>query len=144
MKKPKNLEALIEEATMDAYGEDEQRFGFLVMMQDNIPVPFPATLGDIEVQVVGFDGTQSRLLACCERNGMVGSLPIVVRRVKPPQCSRIRKDGATFHSWPSGSRMVTLRRFSFMMTPVTVRPLCWKETRSMRLNLANCFRSLAL
>ncbi|MBI4599048.1 hypothetical protein HY734_02525 [Candidatus Uhrbacteria bacterium] len=69
MKKPKNLEARIEEAIVDAYGEDEQRSGFLVMIQENMPVPFVAMLGDIEMQVVDFDETPSRLLARCERGG---------------------------------------------------------------------------
>src|SRR5262245_414081 len=34
------LRELIEEATADAYGEDEQRVGFLTMIQDHLEVPF--------------------------------------------------------------------------------------------------------
>lgn len=97
MKKPKNLEALIEEATMDAYGEDEQRSGFLVMMQDNIPVPFPATLGDIEMQVVDFDGTQSRLLACCERNGKKFSVDVL--DIEPVKGTKGTERLEAYRSW---------------------------------------------
>jgi hypothetical protein len=34
------LEAMIEEATVDAYGESEQRAGFYTMMEDGLALPF--------------------------------------------------------------------------------------------------------
>jgi hypothetical protein len=33
------LDALVEEATVDAYGDDEQLAGFAVMIEDNLEVP---------------------------------------------------------------------------------------------------------
>ncbi len=33
------LDALVEEATVDAYGDDEQLGGFAVMIEDNLEVP---------------------------------------------------------------------------------------------------------
>ena len=38
------LDALVEEATVDAYGDDEQLDGFAVMIEDNLEVPFETTV----------------------------------------------------------------------------------------------------
>ncbi len=38
------LDALIGEATVDAYGEDEQLAGFTAVMEDNLSVPFKTTV----------------------------------------------------------------------------------------------------
>ena len=35
------LDALVEEATVDAYGDDEQLGGFAVMIEDNLEIPWP-------------------------------------------------------------------------------------------------------
>ena len=34
------LDELIEEATVDAYGDSEQRGGFLTMLEENLALPF--------------------------------------------------------------------------------------------------------
>jgi len=39
------LDALVEEATIDAYGDDEQLSGFAVMIEDNLPLPAPPPEG---------------------------------------------------------------------------------------------------
>src|SRR5262245_33793298 len=46
------LQALIEEATVDCYNEDEQHMGFVVMIQDNLVCPCPARVIGEEVEVV--------------------------------------------------------------------------------------------
>ena len=38
------LDALVEEATVDAYGDEEQLGGFAVMIEDNLEVPFETTV----------------------------------------------------------------------------------------------------
>ena len=43
------LDALIDEATVDAYGEDEELTGFAVMIGDNLAVPFETTVLGIAV-----------------------------------------------------------------------------------------------
>ncbi len=86
----RDVEALTEEATVDAYGEDEQRSGFLVMMQDNIVVPFLAALAGVEIQVVGFDGLQTRIIAYCEREGQKFSVDVL--DIKPTK-------NAEGHEW---------------------------------------------
>ena len=39
----KELDALVEEATVDAYNEEEQLSGFAVMIEDNLEIPFETT-----------------------------------------------------------------------------------------------------
>ena len=45
------LDALVEEATIDAYGDDEQLGGFAVMIEDNLEVPFKTTVLGVTVTV---------------------------------------------------------------------------------------------
>ena len=67
----KRIRSLVEEATVDAYGEDEQTGGFLVMITDNLPASFKALVVGEEVEVVGFDGGDARegIKAICKRRG---------------------------------------------------------------------------
>ncbi|MGW1670954.1 hypothetical protein [Streptomyces sp. NPDC002324] len=58
------LEALIEEATIDAYGEDEQLTGFFTMIEESLAVPFTTT-------VLGVDLTEDgRVVARCARGAV--------------------------------------------------------------------------
>ena len=45
------LDALVEEATVDAYGDEEQLGGFAVMIEDNLEVPFETTVLGVTVTV---------------------------------------------------------------------------------------------
>ena len=45
------LEAMIEEATVDAYNDDEQLTGLYTMIEDNLAVPFTTTVLGVEVTV---------------------------------------------------------------------------------------------
>jgi hypothetical protein len=61
-------QALIEEATVDAYGEDEQLTGFFTMIEGNLAVPFTMTVLGVEASVVGVDLTEDgRVVARCAR-----------------------------------------------------------------------------
>jgi len=64
------LRELIEEAVVDCYNEEEQEGGFLVMLEENMPTPFPALVVGEEVEVIGFDlGNENRgIMAVCKRN----------------------------------------------------------------------------
>ena len=67
---PAALEALIEEATVDAYGQDEQLTGFFTMIQESLAVPFTTTVLGVEVSVVGVDlAEDGRVVARCVRGG---------------------------------------------------------------------------
>ena len=62
------LEAMAEEATIDAYGEDEQTGGFAVMLEDNLGFPFTTVVLGVEVTVVGVEqSSESTIAAVCRR-----------------------------------------------------------------------------
>ncbi|WP_330349012.1 hypothetical protein [Streptomyces sp. NBC_00582] len=65
---PAVLEALIEEVTVDAYGEDEQLTAFFTMIEESLAVPFATTVLGVEVNVVGVDlAEDGRVVARCVR-----------------------------------------------------------------------------
>ncbi|MEW2630187.1 hypothetical protein AB0903_00610 [Streptomyces sp. NPDC048389] len=62
------LEALIEEATVDAYNEDEQRTGLFTMLEEYLGLPFTTAVLGVEVTVRGVDLTpDGRIVALCSR-----------------------------------------------------------------------------
>lgn len=63
------LGALVEEATIDAYGDDEQLGGFAVMIEDNLKMPFETTVLGVTVIVGGISQTASGIVADCVRDG---------------------------------------------------------------------------
>lgn len=63
------LDALVEEATVDAYGDDEQLGGFAVMIEDNLEVPFETTVLGATVTVRQVTQTEPGIVADCVRDG---------------------------------------------------------------------------
>ena len=64
------LEALIEEAIVDAYGEDEQKVGLLTMIQEHLSLPFSVNILGVEAVVEKVDMTRDgRIVAVCRRDG---------------------------------------------------------------------------
>jgi hypothetical protein len=65
------LRALIEEATVDAYGEEEQLTGLWTMIEDNIVCPFRAKVIGEVVTVTSFEWPNGKnaFYANCERKG---------------------------------------------------------------------------
>ena len=65
------LRRLIEEALVDASGEEEQQGAFLVMFEEHVPCPFTALVVGEEVEVRGFDwaGAPHEIVALCRRRG---------------------------------------------------------------------------
>ena len=61
------LEAMIDEATVDAYNEDEQLTGLYTMIEDNLAVPFTTTVLGVEVTVRKIDLTGDSIVAICSR-----------------------------------------------------------------------------
>jgi hypothetical protein len=57
------LEAMIEDATVDAYDEDEQLTGLFTMIEDHLVVPFTTTVLGVEVTVTNVDLTGDRIVA---------------------------------------------------------------------------------
>src|SRR5438132_10631633 len=64
------LRALIEEATVDCYGPEEQLTGLWTMIEDNVVCPFRAKVVGEEVKVIGFEPNGGHVFfATCERKG---------------------------------------------------------------------------
>ena len=71
------LDALVDEATVDAYGEDEQLTGFAVMIGDNLAMPFETTVLGVTVTVRKVDQTASGIVAVCVRGRHRQAIPIL-------------------------------------------------------------------
>ena len=72
------LEALIEEAVVDAYNEDEQKVGLLTMMQEHLALPFWVSILGVEATVEKVDMTRDgRIVAVCLRNGVKQRIEIL-------------------------------------------------------------------
>jgi len=62
-----DLDELVEEAIVDAYGEDEQLAGFYTMIEENLALPFTTRVLGVEVTVEGIDLTDWGVAAICVR-----------------------------------------------------------------------------
>jgi hypothetical protein len=72
------LKAMIEEATVDAYNEDEQLTGLFTMLEEHLDLPFTTVTLGVEVTVDGIDLTpDARIVALCSRGGMRQSIAIL-------------------------------------------------------------------
>ena len=65
----KQLDAMIEEAVVDAYGDDEQTGGFCVMVEDHVAFPFTTVVFGVEVTVTGVEQTSDQTIAAVCRRG---------------------------------------------------------------------------
>jgi hypothetical protein len=67
---PRQLDKLIEEATVDCYNEEEQASGFFAMIEENLTLPFRTCILGIEVPVVAVEmDNDGGLKAVCEHAG---------------------------------------------------------------------------
>ena len=87
----RQLEALIEEAIVDAYGESEQRVGFLTMLQENLAVPFATEILGIPVRVERVDlNDAEEIVAICRRGRERQTIPILDLLPSPPPAGYAR------------------------------------------------------
>jgi hypothetical protein len=61
------LDGLVEEATVDAYGEDEEETGLFTMVQEHLAMPFTTMVLGVEVSVVDVDLAASGIVVICTR-----------------------------------------------------------------------------
>jgi hypothetical protein len=62
------LKRLLEEATVDAYNESEQRVRFMTMIESNLDLPFVARVLGAELSVERIDMTSAdEIVAICRR-----------------------------------------------------------------------------
>ena len=84
------LDALIEEATVDAYNEHEQITGLFTMLDEHLAVPFDTELLGITVTVQKVDLTvEHEIVAVCRRDDHKQAIPILDLPLPAP-----RPDGA--------------------------------------------------
>ena len=64
----KRLDELVEEATIDAYGDSEQASGFYTMIEDNLRLPFETEILGVAVAVESIDFSgDDQLVAVCRK-----------------------------------------------------------------------------
>jgi hypothetical protein len=72
------LESLIEEAIVDAYGDEEQTGGFFTMIEEHLELPFTVSILGIEAIVEKVDMTRDgRIVAVCRRDGVKQRIEIL-------------------------------------------------------------------
>jgi Calcium binding len=71
------LDALIDQATVDCYNEDEELAGFAVMIEDNLAVPFETTVLGVTVTVKQIDQAESGIVAICVRGKHRQAIPLL-------------------------------------------------------------------
>jgi hypothetical protein len=66
----RNLDALVEEATVDCYHDDEQRTGLFTMIDEHLALPFETAVLGVLVTVTEVDlDDGGRIVARCVRDG---------------------------------------------------------------------------
>ena len=72
------LAAMIEEATVDAYGESEQTTGWYTMLEEHLALPFDTTVLGVVVKVARLDLRGDHdIVAICTRGRERQSVPIL-------------------------------------------------------------------
>ena len=95
------LDELVEQAIVDAYGDDEQLVGLYTMIDDNLALPFTTTVLGVEADVVRVDVTASGIVAICACGADRQAIPILDLRlpVPPPPGSEWI---AAYRRWAGG------------------------------------------
>ena len=72
------LDEMIEEATVDCYGESEEACGLFTMLEENLAMPFTTMILGLEVQIVRIDITVGdQIVAICRRGKERQRIPIL-------------------------------------------------------------------
>ncbi len=95
------LDALVAEAVVDCYDDDEQLTGLYTMIEDNLAVPFTTQVLGVEVTVRRVDLRGDAVVAICYRGRMrqaIGILDLPLPEPPPEGTQRI----AAYRHWASG------------------------------------------
>jgi hypothetical protein len=72
------LDAMVEEAIVDAYGESEQAVGFFSVIEDNLRMPFETLLLGVAVKVERVElNDREDIVAICRRGRERQAVPIL-------------------------------------------------------------------
>ncbi|HWO40036.1 MAG TPA: hypothetical protein VNO32_65560 [Candidatus Acidoferrum sp.] len=98
------LDALVEEATTDAYNEAEQIVGFLTLIDDSLATPFETSVLGVDVTGERVDLTEGEeIVAICRRGSKTLRVPIVDLPLPFPP-PRGAEWIAAYRSWRRGRR----------------------------------------
>ncbi len=79
------LDRLIDQALVDAYGEEEQRTAFYTMLEDHLAMPFKTEVLGVEVTVQRVDLTDNEdIVAVCARGRLRQAIPILALLLPDP------------------------------------------------------------
>ena len=79
------LDRLIEEALVDAYGEEEERSGLYTLLEENLTMPFQTEVLGVEVTVQRVDLTDDgQIVAVCSRGRQRQVIPILALPLPDP------------------------------------------------------------
>ncbi len=91
---PKLLDAMIEEATVDAYNDEEQITGLFTMLEEHLTLPFNTEMLGITVTVTKIDLTVgNEIVAICRRDAHKQAIPIL--DLPLPTRHRTARNGST-------------------------------------------------
>jgi len=72
------LDEMIEEVTVDAYGESEQTVGFFTLLEERLELPFKTEVLGVEVTMERLDMTDDeQIVAVCSRGKSLQSVSIL-------------------------------------------------------------------
>ncbi len=72
------LDAMVEEATVDCYNEAEQATGLLTVIEDELTVPFKTRVLGVEVTVERVDlAGEDQIVAICSREKLRQTIPLL-------------------------------------------------------------------
>jgi hypothetical protein len=71
------LDALVAEAVVDCYNDDEQLIGLFTIIQDNLTVPFTTQVLGVEVTVRRVDLRHGGVVAVCHRGRIKQAIGIL-------------------------------------------------------------------
>lgn len=81
----RKLDALVDQAIVDAYGDDEQRLGFFTMMEDHLKTPFGTVVLGVPVTVEAVELEKDDILAICVRGKERQAVPILKLPLPAPR-----------------------------------------------------------
>src|SRR5712671_5675911 len=74
---PAKLDEMIEEATVDAYGDSEQTVGFLTLLEERLKLPFKTVMLGVDVTVQRLDLMDEQIVAVCSHGKSRQNVPIL-------------------------------------------------------------------
>ncbi|MET8529533.1 calcium-binding protein [Micromonospora sp. NPDC005172] len=95
------LDALVDEATVDAYDDDEQLNGLYSMLEEHLTVPFTTRVLGVEVTVRRVDLRHGVAVAICHRGQIrqaIGILDLPLPEPSPPGAEWIE----AYRHWAKG------------------------------------------